>query len=449
MPGGGSWNIIDPRADLRRTWNLSRVAMLAALVAVLSGCGTAGSGRIHRAEVPLRARVAAAYGRLPLSFEPNVGQSDAHVRFLARSAGATVFFTPAEAVLALAGRRASADRVLRLRFPGAHDPVLRGVGRLPGTSNYFLGGDRTHWRVGVPTYARVRYGHLWPGIDASFYGRGSRLEYDLKLVVGADPARIALRFVGAHAERIGARGELLLTLAGGTVVRGLAPVAYQLAGGTRREVASRFVLAGGVARIALGKYDHRLPLTVDPMLVYSTYLGGSGDDYGDGIAVDSAGNAYITGSTTSTNFPTSNALHASCADSSGCSAGDAFVTKLNAAGTALVYSTYLGGPGADYGSGIAVDSSGDAYITGSTGGGFPVTNSAEQGTFGGNTDAFVTKLDAAGALVYSTYLGGSGYDSGSGIALDSAGDAFVTGNTSGASRRSSRRKRLAEARTRL
>jgi hypothetical protein len=431
MPVGGSRKSIDPRAGLRGGSKLCRIVVLAALVAALCGCGAGGSGRIHGASIALRARVAAAYGRLPLSFERNVGQSDARVRFMARSPQATVFFTPAEAVLALAGRPGSADRLLRLSFPGARDPVLRGVGRLPGTSNYFFGGDRKRWRAGVPTYGKVRYTNLWPGIDASFYGRGSRLEYDLELAAGANPARIALRFAGAHAERLGARGDLLLTLPGGIVVRGLAPVAYQRADGKRREVASRFVLAGGVARVVLGRYDHRLPLTVDPVLIYSTYLGGIGDDYGNGIGVDSAGNAYITGSTMSTNFPTRNALYPSCADSSGCSAGDAFVTKLNAAGNALVYSTYLGGPGVDSGNGIAVDSAGDAYITGSTSGGFPVTNGAGQGIFGGSTDAFVTKLDPAGALAYSTYLGGSGYDSGNGIALDSAGDAFVTGNTSG------------------
>jgi hypothetical protein len=366
-----------------------------------------------------------AYARLPLSFEPNVGQSDRRVRYVARSAGSSLLLSAREAVLALPGKTAADGRVLRLQFPGADDPVLGASDRLPGKVNYFVGRDRSRWRTGVPTYGRVHYAHMWPGIDASFYGNRSRLEYDLRLAAGADPRRIALRFSGARRESIDSRGGLLLELPGGGQVRELAPVAYQLAEGRRRAVASRFVLSGGVARVALGAYDHRRALTVDPELVYSTYLGGNGFDQGEGVAVDSAGDAYVAGFTTSTDFPNENAERPP-----GGGVVDAFVSKLNPAGSALIYSTYLGGNRLDFGKDIAVDSAGDAYVTGSTSStNFP-TLSALQPSNGGGEDAFVTKLSSAdGALIYSTYLGGSGDDESDGIAIDPGGNAFVAGST--------------------
>jgi hypothetical protein len=394
--------------------------VIAGMLVVLYGCGVSGSvgGR--------KARPLAAFSRVPLAFERNVGQSDARVRFLARSAGSALFFTPQEAVLALAGRRASRERVLRIQFLGATHPIVQGAHTLAASVNYFLGRDRSRWHTGVPTFARVRYVHLWRGVDASFYGNGTRLEYDLELAAGADPARIALRFVGAHRELLDSRGQLVLTLPGGRVVRELPPVSHQLVGGVRRAVESHFVLSGGVARLALGSYDHRRPVTVDPALVYSTYLGGSGQDEGHGIAVDSVGNAYVTGYTASTDFPTQSPEQ----PANGGPNGDAFVAKLNPAGNALLYSTYLGGDNTDKGMGIAVDTSGDAYVTGLTfSSNFP-THNAMQPTNAGGDDAFVTKLSPAGnALVYSTYMGTSDNDQENGIAVDSSGNAYVAGQT--------------------
>jgi hypothetical protein len=372
--------------------------------------------------------VLAAYGHVPLSFEPNVGQSDSRVRFLARGPGSTLFLTPRAAVLALAGKKGSPKQALQLQFPGAADPVLRAGPRLPGEANYFLGTGRSRWHTGVSTYASVHYAHLWPGIDASFYGVGSRLEYDLRLAPGANPSRIALRFSGGRAEQIDAGGDLVVTLRGGARARQLAPFAYQLVGGKRREVVSRFVLARGVARIVLGGYNHRLALTVDPVLVYSTYLGGSGNDVGTAVAVDSAGEAFVTGYTTSTNFPTQNPDQSA----NGGGSSDAFVTKLNAAGSAVDYSTYLGGNGNDSGHGIALDSAGDAYITGYTQStNFPTQNPEQSTNKLGYGDAFVTKLNPSGsALIYSTYLGDTSDDAGYGIAVNSNGEAYVTGYTS-------------------
>ena len=279
----------------------------------------------------------------------------------------------------------------------------------------------------MPTYGKVRYADLWPGIDASFYGGQSGIEYDLRLAPDADPRHIALGFSGARDQRLDRRGALVLTLAGGRRIRQLAPVAYQFGkDGVRHVVESRFMLAHGVARVALGSYDHRRVLVIDPALAYSTYLGGSGFEQGSGVAVDSAGNAYVGGSTSSTNFPTAGPGQAANAGGT----DDAFVAKLNPSGTAPVYSTYLGGNGIDATSSIAIDSSGDAYVTGSTtSSNFPTQNAKQPSNAGGD-DAFVTKLNPAGnGLGYSTYLGGTGNDDSVGIVVDSGGSAYVTGTT--------------------
>jgi hypothetical protein len=402
-----------------------RLVPLLLAVATLAGCSSGGGSR----EVPhkrLGAGILSTYARLPLSFEPNVGQSDGRVRFVARAPGSDLLLTPREAVLALTGERAGGRYFLRMRFLGAGRPALSALDPLAGKVNYFVGNDRSRWRASVPTYARVRYAHVWPRIDASFYGDRSRLEYDIRLAPGADPRRIALRFSGAQRERIDSRGALVLTLPGGGSVRELAPVAYQLANGRRHAVASRFVLAAGVVRIALGSYDRRAPLTIDPPIVFSTYLGGGNSDAGKGIAVDSKGNAYITGFTASTNFPTQNP------EQGGNGGGDydVFVTKLNPSGTSILYSTYIGGGGSDQAAAIAVDPVGDAYVTGLTfSSNFPAQNPM-QSTNAGGDDAFVTKLSPGGdSLVYSTYMGTTGNDKDTGIAVDSGGNAYVAGQT--------------------
>ncbi len=407
---------------MRRAVQGGAFVVVVLVIAVAAAAGLGGGAAVAGG---LRARVAGAYGRLPLSFEPNVGQAAGGVRFLARGAGSTLSLSSRGAVLALDGRGRSRGRALRLEFPGAGDPVLSGAGVLPGKVNYLVGSDRSRWRVGVSTYRRVRFRDLWPGIEASFDGTGSRIEYDLRLAAGADPRRIALRFGGVVGERIDAAGALVLSLAGGGQVRELAPVAYQWVAGHRRPVASRFVLDGPLARIALGGYDHRLALTIDPSLVYSTYLGGSGLDAAGAVAVNSAGEAYVTGFTGSTDFPLASPLQAQHEGEY-----DAFVSKLNAAGSALVYSTYLGGNGKSIGAGIAL-AAGDAYIAGSTTStNFPTTAGAVQTKAGGEEDAFVAELNASGsALVYSTYLGGKGNDQARAIAVDAGGEAFVTGTT--------------------
>ncbi len=412
----------------------------------------------ERPDEATQMRVAADYGKLPLTFEANQGQADARVRFLARGQGYGLFLTATEAVLSLrapardkpsAGQHAAGRTrvqpekaaVVRMRLAGANKhPQLTGLDPQLGKSNYFIGNDPEKWRRDVPNYARVKYAQVYPGIDLIYYGNQRQLEYDFVVAPGADPRRIELAFKGVDKLSLDREGNLVLAVAHGEIVQH-APVMYQDIDGQRKPVEGQYVLRGK-SRVGfrVAGYDPARPLVIDPVLVYSTYLGGSGDEYGSGIAVDASGSAYVTG-LTSGNFPTVNPIQAN----HGGGGGGAFVTKLNAAGNALLYSTYLGGIKYDYGSGIAVDGSGNAYVTGEAGqlnfpgegARFPTTAGAFQtSNDGGGNDAFVAKLNAAGsALVYSTLLGGAygtghGGDAGYGIAVDGIGNAYVTGLTS-------------------
>ena len=402
-----------------------------------------------------RAQAINAYGKLPLSFEANHGQTDQQVKFLSRGPGYALFLTPTEAVLTLKAQNehhiekasvlpvtfepkqsASKAAVLRIRLDHANgDAKVSGIEQLPGKSNYFIGKDPTKWRRDIPTFAKVKYQDVYPGVDLVYYGNQRQLEYDFVLAPGADPRQIELSFNGAEQLRLDGEGNLVVSIAGRKIIEH-APFIYQDVDGERRRVAGGYELASDHrVGFKLTVYDHRKTLTIDPSLAYSTYLGGSsggldfgqGTDQGNGIAVDSSGNAYVTGFTQSSDFPvTSGALQTTSAGFA-----DAFVSKLNSDGSALIYSTYLGGTGRDQGQRIAVDSSGSAYIVGSTeSNDFPTTAGALQTTFGGGDDAFVSKLNSSGsALIYSTYLGGSDIDLGRGLAVDSSGNAYLTGAT--------------------
>jgi beta-propeller repeat-containing protein len=425
----GSWI-----GGIRRLPAVGALACAPVVVGAFFASSLAGDANPHRGvSNGERQRLAAAYGRLPLSFEANRGQSDARVRFLAHGPGYGLFFTSQGPVLALRhSKSAGAADVVRLRMLGAsvHSGVV-GVDRRAGVVNYSIGSDRSHWRTGIPTFSRVRYEGAWPGVSVDFYGNGAALEYDLRLAVGADPARIGLAFPGARSLRLTSAGDLQVGLSQGLLLE-RRPVAYQWLGPRRKPVSAGYVVGGGgQVHLGLGAYDHSRPLIVDPGLVYSSYLGGANTDHGTGIAVNSGGNAYVTGYTASPDFPTT---MGAAQTSFGGGTADAFVTELDATGSAIVYSTYLGGNNADYGTGIAVDSAGNAYLTGTTNSAdFPTTTGAYQTSFPGYSNcapapcsvAFVSKLDSTGGLSYSTYLGGEAY--GQGIAVDSSGDAYVTG----------------------
>jgi len=403
-----------------------------------------------------------AYGQLPLSFEANQGQTDQRVKFLSRGSRYSLFLTGDEAVLALKkpGGNIARDRQPKPAVPSAEPPAVvrmklvganaaakvTGLAELPGKSNYFIGNDPTKWRTNVPNYAKVKYTSVYPGVDLVYYGNQRQLEYDFVVQPGADPRQIALDLGAGLVQdhqgaplRIVGNGDLVVATDDGEV-RFHKPVVYQPSTGyepraknqglgtwNKEIIDGKFVLKGNLLTFEVASYDRTRPLVIDPTLAYSTYLGGSSEDDAGRIAVDASGNAYVTGITFSSDFPTTPGGVQTNTHGS----GDVYISKLNAAGSGLVYSTYLGGSGTEGGSGIAVDASGNVYVTGGTGSSnFPTTPGAFQATARGHGDAFVSKLNAAGSgLVYSTYLGGSQIDSGFGIAVDALGNAYVTGFT--------------------
>lgn len=410
-----------------------------------SQSAAASTGRISVADQRLHARAAEAYGKLPLSFEANLGQADSRTKFLSRSGGYGIFLSATDADFFLSypsrgknpGKAPVARKeppaqtsVVRMSLSGANPaPKMQGLDELPGKSNYLIGNDREKWHTNIPNYAKVKYEDVYPGVDMVYYGDRRQLEYDFVVAPHADSGAIRLAFKGAQQTLIDARGDLVLKTADGEL-RQRKPIVYQETNGAKQYVAGRYLLtANGEVGFAIGKYDTSRPLIIDPVFVYSTYLGGSQEDVSYGIAVDAEGDCYVTGETFSSNFPTANPLQPVLRGQ------DIFVAKLNPSGTALLYSTYIGGSGSEVGYSIAVDAANSAYVTGYTkSNNFPTANALQPVNRGG-ADAFLLKLNPTGsALVYSTYLGGSAAGSGDGdfgyaIALDSLANAYITGET--------------------
>ena len=408
------------------------IGLLTILLMLLSAMAQGESGDLSR--------LRADYVQTPIYFEPNVGQITDPVKFLARGPGYALFLTADEAVLALHPARSGNEpaAVIRTRLEGVArnpEPRLEGLEKLPGISNYLLGKDRAQWRTLVPHYRRVRYAEVYPGVDLVYYGNPQQLEHDFIVAPGADPAQIQLTISGANRVRVNAEGDLILTVPGGEVVQ-QAPRIYQVINGQQQPVAGRYVLrhleaAATTVNIAMADpmleplrvgfavahYDPKQPLVIDPVLAYSTFLGGIKEDYGLSIAVES-GYAYVTGATLSIDFPVNDPSLVVDSTIAGTKTTDAFVAKFDfaAAGPAsLVYSTYLGGSDDkdDIGYGIAVDSNEYAYVTGTTASkDFPVPG----GVLNGGKDAFIVILDSSGGgPLYSTYLGGTKDDEGRGI----------------------------------
>jgi len=402
-------------------------------------------------------RALTPYGKLPLSFEVNWGQTDDQARFLSRGTGHTLFLNrQADLLLALPNPKArrshfrardlpassrahrrgrsSSPRdayrdVLRMQLAGANSaPAVAGLEELPGKSNYFIGNDPQKWHTNVPTYAKVKYQNVYPGVDLVYYGNQRQLEYDFVVSPGADPRAIRMSFPSASRMRIDSQGDLILRLHN-EEVRLRKPRIYQETSGSKKDIAGGYVRRGErEVGLQLAAYNAEESLVIDPVLVYSTYLGGTGDDETHGIAIDATGAAYVTGETSSANFPTT----AGAFRTTSGGGTDVFVSKLNPAGNTLAYSTYLGGAGDETGNSIKVDSSGNAYVGGSTSStDFPTTPSGFQTTFAGGDDAFLTKLNPTGAgLLYSTYFGSTGDDTATALALDSSANAYIMGPTS-------------------
>lgn len=377
--------------------------------------------------------------RQPPLFEPNVGQAPAAIRYIAREAVARWLFTRRTATLLLPRRAPAVPGVASLQFTplGASNHILlTAFHQTRATVNYDLGRNPQSWRHGIPTFDAIRYHAVYPGVDLIFRGRGTGMEFEWVLAPGTDPRHIALAFQGATSSHLEPNGSLVLATAGGDV-RQSPPLLYQTVDHRRRYIAGHYILGSdNVVRLWVGRYDHARPLIVDPTIRYAAILSGSLDDSVNGIAVDRAGNAYVTGATRSDDFPAVSPLQATFGGES-----DAFVIKLDPAGK-IIYSTYLGGERDDEGFALKVDAAGDVIVVGATSSkNFPITPGAFQVQPGGGTcpqggasypceDAFIAKLDPTGrTLLYSTYLGGNADDWASGIDLDPQGDAVVVGST--------------------
>ena len=459
---------------------------------------------------------------MPLFFEANRGQTPGAATFVARGHNYQFLLFPGEAQIVLRKsdgklgltqgrgelppRIAASTRALRMQILGGSSTAsMSGENLMQGKMNYFIGNNPSQWRTRVPLYRRVQARNVYPKIDLSWYGNEQRLEYDFVVHPGASPQTIAIRFAGADKIRISPSGELVLQL-GDEEIRQPAPTVYQFDGHARKTISGAYVLrSSNSIGFQIGEYNRELPLTIDPILSYSTYfggnagdaalsvkvsasdgsiylagetlsssfpfstpagafqpafgggaingdafvakldntateliyftyVGGSGNDGALDLAIDGAGNAYITGFTESTNYPTFNALYPAISGSPDTNfhvfPADAFVTELSADGSALVYSTYLGGSAQDVAGAIAVDGSGNSYVTGYTfSTNFPTTSTCCD-RLNGTRDVFVSKLGPNGQpLLYSSYLGGTNDDAGEGIAVDLAGFAYVTGYT--------------------
>jgi uncharacterized repeat protein (TIGR01451 family) len=377
-------------------------------------------------------------------FEPNRGQSNPNVKFVARGAGYSLFLDADGAVLASERARNSAHpdsgaKLLHMRLAGANrSAFVTGAEQLPGKSNYFIGSDPAHWHRDIPQFARVRYENIYPGVNLVFYGSQGQLEYDFQVAPGADPARPELEFDSST--RLELKGGDLVLHGEGDSVRLHAPHVYQRLGSRDQSVEGHFALrAANRVGFEVGRYDHSRELIIDPVLTYSTYFGGSGSESNASIAVDTAGNVYLVGTTDSpinsfpqpaVGSPTQIGVKA-----------NVFVAKLSPQNrtSGVEYLTFLGGSGTDTGVGIAVDGGGNAFIAGTTSStDFPTTPTAYQtapATKGAQctstcTSVFVSVLNSAGsALNYSSYLSGNGNDAASGMTIDNRSNLFVTGTT--------------------
>jgi len=384
----------------------------------------------------------ANYGKLPLVFEKNQGQADLQARFLARGRGYTAFLTSDGMVLSLratnvvpiprtanvpatGGGLSAQAEIMQFRLSGAtRNPAVLGEDEQLGRVNYFFGKDPTKWRTNVPTYARVRYKNVYPGIDLVYYGTGRQLECDFAISPGANPNRIQFEITGAKEIRVDTDGDLVLKTTS-RQLRFQMPVVYQESNGQRVIVDGNYVVNDQTHfSFHVAHYDPAKPLVIDPVLVYSTYLGGSGFDQPAGIAVDSTGSVYVAGDTDSPDFPLAPL------GSLPTGTNHVFVAKLDPSGSNLVYADYIGGSVSEYGYGLALDGANEVYVTGSTQSPDFPTVKPYQASQLGSYNGFVTRISADGSsLLYSTYLGGDAYDQPSGIGINTLGEVYVAGIT--------------------
>ena len=415
---------------------------------ILAGLGA--TGWLGLSATAAMAQSAMMPASLPLYFEANQGQVDSPAQFIARGRDSQFLISSDAAQFVLCkmtASRAFSARAVRMQFVGANGRAqISGAEKLSGKINYLVGNNPARWQTGVATFAKLQIGEIYSGVNLTYYGNQRQLEYDFTVAPGVDSGVIKIHFDGADNISISPAGELVLNL-GDSQIRQPQPFIYQTANGARQEISGGYkMLDAHTVGFAVGSYDHGLPLVIDPILSYSTYFGGTADDFAWKVAVDTNGFVYVTGGTLSAKLGTVGAFQTNYAG--GTYTGDAFVAKFSNNGSNLVYYTYLGGSQDDIADSLALDNAGDVFLTGFTDSpDFPTNNalfpkipghSYPGGLYNG--DAFIAELDSTGShLVYSTYLGGSGFvgnavipsrgDAGTGIALDSAGNAYIVGYT--------------------
>ncbi len=423
-----------------RVRSIARVILSSMLIATAAFAQQI-SGRLPNVSKTLKAESNSNYTRLSSIFEANQGQVDSQVKFMFRGQGYTAFLTSGSIVLSLLptnfatiskdGNAPSIDvppvstTTMQLRLIGAApSPAVVGEGQQSGRVNYFIGKDPTKWRTNVPTYAKVRYKNVYPGIDLVYYGSGRQIECDFVVSAGANPDRIQIEVTGTNEIGVDTAGNLSLKTNGGEM-HFKKPAVYQESKDGRLIVDGRYVVSDPTHfSFHVARYDPTKPLVIDPVLVYSSYLGGSGTDQPAGIAVDNTGSVYIAGSTNSPNFPLATLGSLPTGEE------HVFVAKLDPTGSNLVYADYIGGSSGDYGYALTLGSANDVYVTGNTqSSDFPVVN-PYQASLPGIDSGFVTRISSDGSsLVYSTYLGGNAYDQPSGIAINGKGEVYVAGFT--------------------
>ncbi|MCX6827698.1 MAG: SBBP repeat-containing protein [candidate division Zixibacteria bacterium] len=400
-------------------------------------------------------KIMANFSSMPLAFTENRGQWGEKTLFKAEAGGAAFYFCKDEVAYLFTRNTNEIDQcamdhrenmpgfpdemrkpiykkdalLIKAQFVGANpNPEMIGEDRLAHNCNYFYSNNPTKWRTDVAIYSTIIYKDIYPNIDLRYRGNGHGIKYDFIVNPGADLYQIQICYRGVENLSVTNTGDLCAQTSFGTIYEAI-PEIYQEKNGTKVSISGRYsLIKPGIFGFIVDNFDPSFTLIIDPEILYSTYLGGSGDDLGWSIAVDNAGCAYVIGQTASTDFPTQNSYQP---NQGGTGNYDAFITKLSANGKSLIYSTYLGGSGNEYGRRIAVDGDGLAYVTGYTASSdFPTKNPYDGSFNGGYSDAFVTKLSANGdSLIYSTYLGGNDDDDGLGIAVDNAGYAYVAGQT--------------------
>jgi len=419
---------------------ISSVKKLVSVKSILAGLCCAGAFNLFVFAAPVQ--TVTALGNLPLYFEANPSQTKPPAQFLARGRDCQFLISPSESRLLLRKMDAASGEIslcaVQMQFINANAQAeIHGDAEQPGKINYLIGNDPAQWRTGVATFAQVRVEQLYSGIGLIYYGNQQQLEYDFTVAPHANPGQITIRFAGADKISVSSRGELVLTV-GKDEIRQPKPLLYQTVNGAREEISGGYkIVDAHTVAFDIGKYNHALPLVIDPILSYSTYFGGNVSDTAWAISLDTNGFIYVAGQTLSTQFSTSGAFQTNF--QGGVALGDAFVAKFDNLAAYPVYITYLGGNADDVVHGLAVDAAGNAYVAGYTDSAdFPTTNALYK-TIGGTVnkgvgyyplDAFVAELNTNGTkLIYSTYLGGSQADGANGIAVDSAGNAYVTGAT--------------------